>query len=241
MRILITNDDGIAGEGLAILTEAAQKIGDVTVVAPKWEQSGKSHAIEIHEPFEVARIDYRPGVVAYTVDSTPADCVRYAFCGLHETFDLVLSGINKGLNIGEDIVYSGTCGAAFEAAYFGVYSVALSTEPNAFEGIEEHLETVYRFFREHALFDVHRLYNVNIPRTVKGIRVTRQGGPYYKDTFSDEGNGMVLAQGYSAYRERGDQTLDTESVFGGYISVTPLSVGRTDESVYQSLSGLNLQ
>lgn len=236
MRILITNDDGIEGEGLAVLTKAAKKIGDVTVIAPKFEQSGKSHAIEIHKPFEVKRVDYMDGVISYTVDSTPADCVRYALCGLKEKYDLVLSGINCGLNIGEDIVYSGTCGAAFEAAYFGAYAVSVSTEPGGFSGIEPHLESVYRYFKEHGLLGIHPLYNVNIPKSADGIRITRQGGPYFRDNFSDEGNNMVLARGYSAYEERGDLTLDTETVFSGCISITPLSVGRTDETVYRHLT-----
>ena len=114
MKILLTNDDGIQSEGLMIVAKWAKKLSDVTVSAPKFEQSGKSHSIDIHNPFEVKKVDYFDGVRAFSVDSSPADCVRFATLGLHETYDLVISGINKGLNLGEDIMYSATNGAKFE-------------------------------------------------------------------------------------------------------------------------------
>ena len=129
MRILITNDDGIQGEGLLHLVKWAQKLGEVVVAAPKVEQSAKSHSIQIHECFEVKKVDYLPGVTAYSVDSAPADCVRILTLGMHEKFDLVLSGINRGLNVGSDIMYSGTVAAVFEASNLGMKAIAVSTEP----------------------------------------------------------------------------------------------------------------
>ena len=126
MKILITNDDGIQSQGLRIVANWAKKLGDVTVCAPKFEQSGKSHSIDIHNPFEVQKVDYADDVRAYSVDSSPADCVRYGVLALGGEFDLVLSGINRGFNLGVDIVYSGTVGAAFEAAYFGIRSACSS-------------------------------------------------------------------------------------------------------------------
>ena len=112
MRICITNDDGIHSEGLLRLVQWAQKLGEVHVYAPKVEQSAKSHAVEIHKPFEAKPAQVPGAVTAWAVDSTPADCVRFAVLGRHERFDLVISGINRGLNIGQDIMYSGTCSAA---------------------------------------------------------------------------------------------------------------------------------
>ena len=117
MRILITNDDGIEGEGLRHLVNWARRLGEVVVAAPKVEQSAKSHTIEIHKSFEAKKVEYLPGVTAYAVDSSPADCVRLLVLGLEEHFDLVLSGINRGLNVGCDIIYSGTVGAIFEALF----------------------------------------------------------------------------------------------------------------------------
>ena len=129
MRILITNDDGIHAAQLLPLIRWCRKIGDVTTVVPKVEQSGKSHGIEIHKPFEARQVEPEPGVTVWAVDSTPADCVRFAVLGLKLEFDLVISGINRGLNIGADMMYSGTVGAACEAVNLGLKAIALSTPP----------------------------------------------------------------------------------------------------------------
>lgn len=239
MKILITNDDGIFAEGILTLAAWAKKLGSVTVVAPKTEQSGKSHGIDIHNPFEVKRADVLSGVRAFSVDSTPADCVRFATAGLGESFDLVLAGINRGFNVGEDIAYSGTCGAIFEAAYLGIPSVALSTDPASFASASAHLDTVYDYFLTHDLFAHNLLYNVNIPLDVKGIRLTRQGGAYYKDHFIHQGGDLYLADGYSVYRGTQDFTRDTDATLSGYLSITPLSVDRTAGAAYAELARLN--
>ena len=149
MRILITNDDGINAPALKPLAEWAKKHGEVTVVAPKIEQSGKSHGIEIIKPMEIKRVDFLNGVEAYSVDSTPADCVRFGIIGLKRDYDLVISGINRGYNLGKDIVYSGTVGAIFEASGLGVKSVALSTAPDSLENALSLLDEVYKFFIKH--------------------------------------------------------------------------------------------
>ena len=101
MRILVTNDDGIRAPGIEILANWARKIGDVTVVAPKVEQSAKSHSINIHTAFEVKKVSWLDGIDCYSVDSSPSDCIRFAYNGLNMEFDLVLSGINRGFNVGE--------------------------------------------------------------------------------------------------------------------------------------------
>ena len=152
MRILITNDDGIQGEGLKILSQWARKFGEVTICAPKVEQSAKSHAIEIHHPFEAKQVALFQGITAYSVDSSPADCVRFMVLGLHQRFDLVLSGINKGLNIGRDIMYSGTVSAIMEAAALGIPAMAFSTDPSTFETAEKQLDAIYDLMeRQHML------------------------------------------------------------------------------------------
>lgn len=148
MKILLTNDDGIQSEGLMIVAKWAKKLGDVTVSAPKFEQSGKSHSIDIHNPFEVKKVDYLDGVRAFSVDSSPADCVRFATLGLHETYDLVISGINKGLNLGEDIMYSATNGAIFEACTRGLKALALSTHVQSFDDAQAWLDRIYDSYNE---------------------------------------------------------------------------------------------
>lgn len=240
MRILITNDDSISSPVLAPLAKWAQKLGEVTVVVPKFEQSGKSHSIELHKDFEVlTQPDIIPGVRTLTVDSSPADCVRYAFLGMHEKFDLVLSGINRGLNIGTDIIYSGTAGAAAEAVALGCKAIALSTQPESFDSALAHLDTVWDFFVQHDLLAKNDLYNVNIPLTVKGLRITRQGGPYYSDDFPFVGNDMVRPTGICVYEDGDDYTIDTHAALHGYISISPLAFDRTARDVFAQLSQLN--
>lgn len=239
MRVLITNDDSITGQGLEILTRWARRLGDVTVMAPKVEQSAKSHGIEIHRAFEVRRVEYVPGVRAYTVDSTPADCIRYAVLGMEERYDLVLSGVNRGLNIGRDIIYSGTVGAVMEAAYLGIPAIAFSTEPDSFRSARENLEPVFRLMEHYGLLEQNPVYNVNIPADVRGVRFTRQGGPYFSDKFRPIGNDLFQPMGGSIYEDHHEYSIDTDATLHGYISITPLSLDRTERQVYARLEALN--
>lgn len=236
MNILITNDDGIYASQLVPLVKWAQKYGQVTVIAPKVEQSGKSHGIEIHKSFSFEKVDLAEGVEAYALDSTPADCVRYAILGRKEQFDLVISGINRGLNIGADIMYSGTVGAVCEAANLGVKAIAFSTSPAYYCEAVSQLDKVYNFIVSHDLFDHCPMYNVNIPGNTDVIRVTRQGGPYYSDNFTLE-NGMVTPHGIDVFAACADGSVDTDCVLRcGHISVMPLSNQRADLAVYRQLS-----
>ena len=236
MRILITNDDGIASPILPVLAKRAQELGEVTVIAPKVEQSGKSHAIDFTRPIEVKRVDIGEGIRAYSMDSTPADCVRFAVCGLKEHFDLVISGVNRGFNLGKDIVYSGTIGAIFEAARLGINGVALSTDPRTFEAAENKLDTVFEFFRKHDLFGRNTIYNVNIPLDDKGIRVTRQGGIYFTDDFILREGDIYVQVGEMAKNDSTDLTLDTVAVINNYISITPLTCEKTNLPLFKELN-----
>ncbi len=239
MRILITNDDGIQGEGLLHLVNWARRLGEVVVAAPKVEQSAKSHTIEIHKSFEAKKVEYLPGVTAYAVDSSPADCVRLMVLGLKEQFDLVLSGINKGLNLGADIMYSGTVAAVFEAATLGMKAIAVSTEPKAISTAWEQLDRVWEYFCKHELLEKHNIYNVNIPLDAGAIRITRQGGPYYSDDFLPEENDMFRPKGKAVYAPS-DDCLDTDTVLTRKeISIMPLSIQRVDLGIYEALKELN--
>ena len=237
MRICITNDDGIQGEGLRILAEWAKKLGEVVIYAPKVEQSAKSHAIEIHKPFEMKRTEHSTGLEAWAVDSTPADCVRLAILGRHEKFDLVFSGINRGLNIGQDIIYSGTVSAAFEAAALGAKAIALSTDFDSFASAEQHLDAVWDYVTRRDLLHKSNVWNINIPLHTTGeICITRQGGSYYSDAFEPQDNDLYLPVGMCVWQNTEDETLDTNAVLHHKrISVTPLTFNRTDWSVYNSL------
>lgn len=238
MRILITNDDGIGTSQLLPLVKWCQKLGDVTVVAPKVEQSGKSHGIELHKAFEAKQVELAPDITAWAVDSTPADCVRFAVLGLGLKFDLVISGVNRGLNIGSDSMYSGTVGAACEAVNLGIQAIALSTPPKYYDHATDHLDWVFEFIQRHNLLSMNDLYNVNIPNNPKGIRITHQGGPYYSDDFPCIGGDLYRPTGKAVWEDRQDDTLDTDATMHGYISITPLTIDKTNQRVYQKLSAL---
>ena len=233
MRILITNDDGINAHGIKLLAAWAKKLGDVTVVAPKVEQSGMSHAIQFIEPIEIKRVELMDGVEAYSMDSTPADCVRFGIMGLGRKYDLVLSGINRGVNVGVDLVYSGTVAAIFEAARLNTPGIAFSTFPDSQDEASKYFDTVYDFINEKNLLSENLIYNVNIPDEVKGIHLTYQGSPYFLDKFVKADGDM-----YEQVGERIDDVCpddiarDTVAIHKGYISVTPLLATRTNMEVF---------
>jgi 5'-nucleotidase len=239
MKILITNDDGIWADGIRALTEWAVKLGEVTVVAPKIEQSGKSHAIEFKVPFEIKKVDYMDGVTAYSLDSTPADCVRFAYIGLGERYDLVLSGINRGVNLGIDISYSGTAGAIFEAGRLGMRGIAFSTYPDTLEHAKEHLDRAYSFLTDNALLDENPIYNINIPKEPVGIKITKQGSPYFSDRFERQDGDMYQQSGEMIPDVCPDDlTRDTVALANNFISVTPLSTTRTDMITFEKFKNL---
>lgn len=239
MRILITNDDGVNASQLLPLIKWCRQLGEVTAVVPKFEQSGKSHGIELHKDFEARQVELEPGITVWAVDSTPADCVRFAILGLNLEFDLVISGINRGLNIGADMMYSGTVGAACEAVNLGVKAVALSTPPKYYSSACKHLDSIFAFLEAHRLLDIHTLYNVNIPCDTDQIRITRQGGPYYSDDFPAVGEDLYRPTGKPIWVDQGDMTLDTDCTLNGYITVTPLTIDKTNYTVYQQLTHIN--
>ena len=236
MRILITNDDGVGAEQLVPLIKWCRKLGDVTTFVPKVEQSGKSHGFEIHRAFEVKQVELAPGVSVYTVDSTPADCVRFAVLGMGLQFDLVISGINRGLNIGADTMYSGTVGAASEAVNLGMKAIALSTPPHYYDRAVEHLDRVFDYVFDHKLLELNPIYNINIPENPGQFRITRQGGPYFSDKFPHIGNDLYRPTGYAVWEDSGDDTLDTDATLHGYISITPLTIDKTNLEVFRRLT-----
>ena len=239
MRILITNDDGIQSPALVRLAEWAKKLGEVTVVAPKIEQSGKSQAIEFHHSFEIKKVDFLEGCEAYTVDSTPADCVRFAITGLHREYDLVFSGVNRGYNLGEDISYSGTVGAILESARLDTKAIALSCDIDCFDTAFAELDGVYSFITENSLLDSANLLNVNFPpEKSKGISVTRQGRMYYTDEFVDCGNDMYIQMGEPVPNDSKDLSVDISAIKNGYISVTPLTQIKTDLVAFDKIKDI---
>ena len=240
MRILIVNDDGMQAAQLPGLIRWARKYGDVTTFVPKVEQSGKSHSFELKRDIEVKQVEIAPDVTVCSVDSTPADCVRIAVLAKHLEFDLCISGVNRGYKMGADIMYSGTCAAAYEAVNLGIPAIALSTSFENYPHATEELDRVWDFIQKNRLLDVNSLYNVNIPPQVKGFRITRQGGPYYSDDFPLVGENLHRPTGKPIWVDSGNDQLDTDATKHGYITITPLQLDRTNREVFQKLQQLEV-
>ena len=239
MKILITNDDGVGAAQLIPLIHWCKKLGDVTVAVPKYEQSGKSHSIEIHKPFEAKQVDLVSGVTVWAIDSTPADCVRFVCSALHMQFDLVIAGVNRGLNLGHDIMYSGTFAAACEAVNNDIKAIALSTTVKYYDHAIHHLDEIFHYLDANNLLEKNELYNINIPANPKGFRITRQGGPYFIEDFQPMENDLYMPVGKPLGSDSQDLTLDTAAHREGYISISPMTTNRTNASVFRELEQLN--
>ncbi|MFY9421767.1 MAG: 5'/3'-nucleotidase SurE [Bacilli bacterium] len=235
MKILVTNDDSIRSKGLWELVRLSKKYGEVKVLAPAREQSGKSHGINIRSGLKLEKFDLGD-VEAYSLDSTPADCVRAARFGFGWDFDIVFSGINRGLNLGEDILYSGTCAAATEAALLGKKGLAFSTVWHTFDTIVSEFDAIMEFILSEGLLEKGDLYNVNVPEETKGIKLTFQGNNHYDTRFDLSPKGFFFQKG-KHHREREENVgSDVWAIHNGYISVTPLNFDRTDYGLLRKLN-----
>ena len=231
MRILITNDDGIEAYGIKLLIERARKYGDVIVVAPKNEMSATSHAINVRTYFEYKQIDSN----TYYVDSTTADCIRFAYYGLKLDFDMIFSGVNKGFNVGEDIWYSGTLSAVFESDSLKKRAIAFSCDRESFDGFVKEFDNVMKYIEDNKLFDYCEMLNVNFPKDPKGIKITRQGECNFITYYDFDGN-KAMQQGIPTFENDLDKLeFDTSCVMNDYISITPLTSNRTDLIAYKKM------
>jgi 5'-nucleotidase len=232
-RILVTNDDGIFSQGIKLLAAALSEVAEVWVVAPDREQSAMGHALTLSRPLRMQRVEER----WFAVDGTPTDCVNLAVLHLLKDSppDLVFSGINFGLNLGDDVTYSGTVSATFEGTLLGIPSVAFSQE--IAEGFS--FEPAARFARQVAELllgqDLPRdlLLNVNVPagpiQSVQGVRFTKLGRRTYKQSVIEKldprGRKYYWIAGVPQWQTA--KGTDYEAVSNGRISVTPLHLDLT--------------
>lgn len=245
-HILLTNDDGVTSPGLAAMARALEPLGRVSVIAPDRNRSGIGRGITIHSSLHVEETGLIDGHPAIATDGTPVDCVRFAALGLvGDPPDLIVSGINLGLNLGDDVTYSGTVAAALEGVLLGVPSIAASTDPIAPGGRSDDdvydFRTVAEFVARLARivvredFPRHVVLNVNGPgrkaEEVAEARVTRLGRRIYDDELileSQEGGRRrfaIYGASPSWHREAG---TDFEAIEEGAVSVTPLHFDLTD-------------
>ncbi|HEX6158677.1 MAG TPA: 5'/3'-nucleotidase SurE [Thermoanaerobaculia bacterium] len=230
-RILVTNDDGIYSEGLRKLAEACKPLGEVIIVAPDREQSAASHALTLNRPLRLLRIEENE----YIVDGTPTDCVNLAVLKVLKDRrpDLVVSGINFGPNLGDDVTYSGTISAAFEGALLNIPSIAFSAligEHFSFDRCAAFAGELARIALEQHR-DPRIIWNVNFPVSeFKGIRVTRLGQRVYSEGVIERKD----PRGRAYYWIGGEPPVwtpaegtDFQALKSGYVSITPLHLDLT--------------
>jgi 5'-nucleotidase len=227
--LLVTNDDGIHAEGLAALAEALAALGDVWVVAPEREQSACGHALTLHRPLRVHRVREQ----WFGVNGTPSDCVNLAVLGfLPERPVLIVSGVNHGGNLGDDVTYSGTVSAAMEGTLLGVPSIAVSLVG---EGRVAEAAEIARLVATRALVEglpAKTLLNVNVPPggAAKGIRFTRLGHRVYEEKIVEQRDPRGRTHywiGAGEPRWEALEGTDMGAIHEGFVSVTPLHLDLT--------------
>ncbi|MGF1472068.1 MAG: 5'/3'-nucleotidase SurE [Rubrobacteraceae bacterium] len=254
-RILLTNDDGIDARGLLAARRSLEKIGEVLVVAPDRNRSGVGRSISFGEPLHVEERTMSDGGFGYACSGTPVDCVRLVALGLMEFEpDIVVSGINHGENLGDDITYSGTVAAAFEGIVIGVPGIAVSLSVerswHAGENEELHFGPVADFSARLVKLTLNglppeRILNVNAPnrREVNGVRVTKLGRRFYKDELIEvkDERGRV---GYDIYNNppghHEEEDTDFAAINSGEISVTPVHLELTDEAGMEEIGSWDM-
>ena len=230
-RILVTNDDGIYSEGIKLLAEALAGIGDVVVVAPDREQSATSHSLTLHRPLRIRQLEEKQWVV----DGTPTDCVNLAVLHLlkDRVPDLVASGINFGSNLGDDVTYSGTVSATFEASLLGIPSIAFSQQVGEHFSFEPGARFARRMVAE--LFEAELppdlLLNVNFPAgTPRGVAFSKLGRRIYQQSIVEKldprGRKYYWIAGTPEFKE--EEGTDFAAIDRGFVSITPLHLDLTD-------------
>ena len=241
-KILVTNDDGVHSEGIIVLAKALSEVGDVFVVAPDRERSAIAHSLTLHRPLRVERVKRN----FYAVDGTPADCVYLGVNGIASSRPrMIVSGINKGGNLGDDVTYSGTVSAAFEGTLLGIPSFAISLVSRShfkFQTAARFAVRVAKYIIRHDL-PKDTFLNINVPnldeKEIKSYRITRQG------RWTHNGSGVIekvdprgkkyywIGGGQLIFDKRGD--TDFEAVSDASVSITPLHLDLTNYAFIPSL------
>ena len=244
--ILITNDDGIYSKGILALQQSMRSLGRTVVVAPETEKSAVGHAITISEPIRIREMTREGSFAGYAIGGTPADCVKLGVKALLENRpNLIVSGINRGANVGMSILYSGTVSAATEGVILGVPSIAVS--------LDAWIDTDYTYAAEVAHefasivlgggLSAGTALNINVPDkekgAIKGIRLTKQGDSYYEEEFDrrvDPRQRIYYWMDGRLVESEENLDLDDIALREGYVSVTPLHYNLTD---HRSLAELD--
>ncbi len=242
MQILLTNDDGIFAPGLAAIYKELVKIGDVTVVAPADSRSGTSHSVTLKKPLVCNKVDINGQFTGFSVQGSPADCVKLAVMQLHEgPIDLLVAGINNGANAGINVYYSGTVAAAMEAAFLKIPAVAMSLASEEQMNFEKAARYCVKILKKLMPLKSGEVININIPQLSKGepkgIRVVPQSTEGFHEHYIRQKN----EQGQTTFQlagglHRAEQTpTDTTSLAEGFMTITALAPDMTNHEKTRQL------
>ncbi|WP_028384412.1 5'/3'-nucleotidase SurE [Legionella moravica] len=251
MRILVSNDDGVSATGIRVLATELAKIAEIDVVAPDRNRSGASNSLTLRDPLRIKKLDNG----YHSVEGTPTDCVHLALTGfLDHQVDIVVSGINEGANLGDDILYSGTVAAAMEGRYLGLPAIAISMVGDT----NLHYQTAAVIARQLVMklsvnsLPSQTILNVNVPNLpldqIKGLQVTRLGTrhgaePTVKE-YDPRGRPIYWVGPPGLEADAGPGT-DFHAINSGFVSITPLHLDMTNYKLFdqlsQVLSGVHLQ
>ena len=227
-KVLITNDDGFNAEGIKTLVEQIYKFTkDIVVLAPKTNSSAVSHSITLRDGMKLQKEEsiYKD-VETYSLTGSPADCVSVGIVYLKLNPDYVISGINNGLNMGIDILYSGTVAACFEAGIHNTKAIAFSCKRNELISATQ-IPNIINYIESVEKLKNAPILNVNMPICAKGCKITKQGGNQFSHKY-DLIDGLIYATGECLLgKEEKDADADIRAYYDGYISISPLTIDRT--------------
>ena len=245
MKILLSNDDGYMAQGIRVLRRRLSDLAEVTVVAPDRNRSGASNSLTLDVPLRVLEIE--PGL--YCVQGTPTDCVHLAITGFFDfEHDMVVSGVNDGANLGDDVLYSGTVAAAIEGRFLGLPTLAVSlcTRPGSGGHFETGAAVAHRLIAEMLArpLDASLILNVNVPdvplEALRGFRGTRLGYRHRSEPIipaRDPRGRPVYWVGPAGSQQDAGPGTDFHAIDAGYVSVTPLQIDLTRHAALPSLQG----
>ncbi len=242
MRILVSNDDGVLAPGIRILAQALAKFGEIEVVAPDRNRSGASNSLTLLQPLRVRQLDNQ----YHSVDGTPTDCVHMSMTGyFDQSFDMVVSGINEGSNLGDDVLYSGTVAAAIEGGNMGLPAIAVSLASRHgvhYEAAAQITAQLVQKLQQDPL-PGQTILNVNVPdlplEQIKGIEITRLGTRHQAEQLHkshDPREQVIYWIGQPGQQNEAGPGTDFYAIERGYVSVTPLQLDMTHYKVFEQVS-----
>ncbi len=242
MQILLTNDDGIFAPGLAAIYKELVKLGDVMVVAPADSRSGTSHSVTLKKPLVCNKVDINGQFTGFSVQGSPADCVKLACMQLHKVpIDLLVAGINNGANAGINVYYSGTVAAAMEGAFLRIPAVAMSLAAEEQMDFEKAAKYCAKILKKLMPVKSGDVININIPQLSKGepkgVRVVPQSSKGFDEYYIRQKNeqGQTVFQLAGGPHRAEETPTDTTSLVEGFITVTALASDMTNHEKTRQL------